>query len=266
MNIQYRQYPIDYIQELQNQGKREKARCFWEYWHDVEMRAVNSISFYARSWGGDEPKSKGTVHKWVREFVDEIQRYHDAKSLYNTQHYRSVKKQSERQVNGKRTKRQTQSTTTPQSNDLQRTASERQVNEVNTSNNNNTRAWYDSFYMIYRMNNKYAGSKMKAYESFKLLSGIDYTLLTIAGVRYCHDPAVSMKVGVKKFLDDEIYLGYMSKQMSILVGDGWIAGEYDSDKEVFVSDETEYSMTIEKMIEKFAKGELKFGEWHDKSN
>lgn len=76
MNIHYRNYPTDYIDSLHNQGKRLEARCFWEYFHDMDKGEINSFGFYAKSWGSDsKPMSKGTVHKWILEFRDEIEKF-----------------------------------------------------------------------------------------------------------------------------------------------------------------------------------------------
>ncbi len=263
MHINYRILPTDYIQELHNQGKREKARCFMEYYFDMQAGAVNSIGFYAISWGTKEkPKSKGSVHKWIAEFVKQIDLFYAAQSLHNSQHYSSVKKQSERQVNGKRTEERPQTPTTPSVEKTERTASERQVNEVNIINNTNSareRAWFDNFYFIYRMNNKYAGNKRDALSVYLSMNIRDPKLLALAGLQYCHDNNVDMKVGARRFLEDEIYLGYIPKIITVKVNGEWLTGEYDSDKEIFTDkDDKRYQLTAEKLIEKFGTGELEF--------
>lgn len=260
MNIHYKNYPTDYIDGLQNKGKRMKARCFWEYYNDVQNKEVNSFGFYAKSWGSGEPMSKGTVHKWILEFRDEIQKHFDARSLMNTQHYTSVKKQSERQVNDGRTIEQPQSTTIPAFEEVEETVSERQVNKALTINNNNktARGLYDGFYFLYRQFNKYAGNKMEALGSFMDVEDVDHKRLSVASMFYIGDDSIERKVGVKKFLDNKIYLNYMNIFLKVLVDDEWLSGEYDTDSCVFTSEGKQFKLEAIKIAEKFGKGELEF--------
>jgi hypothetical protein len=260
MNIHYKNYPTDYIDALQSQGKRHKARCFWEYYNDVQNREVNSIGFYAKSWGSDKPMSKGSVHKWVIEFRDEIQKFYDAHSLVNQQHYSSVKKQSERQVNGKRTEKRQQTQATPSFEKNMRTASERQVNKaLNIYDNNNAHAMFQSFYFIYRQFNKYAGNRNDAYESYKNIDDVSFKSLDVAAILYLKDQSVEKKVGAKRFIDDKIYLNYIDMKIEVLIEDTWTSGVYDTEKEVFVSDGgEEYSFKASRFAEKLSECEVRF--------
>lgn len=260
MNIHYKNYPTDYIDSLQNKGKRLKARCFWEYYNDVQNKEVNSFGFYAKSWGVDKPMSKGTVHKWIGEFKDEIQRFYDSHLLLNNEHYISVKKQSERQVNDERTNEQPQTTTTPTFDKTDETVSERQVNKaLNINNNNKTaRGLYDGFYFLYRQFNKYAGNKLEALDSFMNVDDVDHKRLSVASMFYLKDESVNKKVGVKKFLDNKIYLNYLEMHLKVFVNGGWLNGVYDTDNEVFISDGKEFKLTAIKLAEKFNKNEIKF--------
>ena len=260
MNIHYKNYPTDYIDSLQNKGKRLKARCFWEYYNDVENKMVNSFGFYAKSWGGDKPMSKGTVHKWVFEFRNEIRKHFDARSFMNTQHYTSVQKQSERQVNDERTNEQPQTTATPTDKHTEETASERQVNKALTLYNNTktARGLYEGFYFLYRQFNKYAGNKMDALDSFINIDDVDHKRLSVASMFYLKDINVEKKVGVKKFLDNKIYLNYMEVYLKILVDGTWLIGSYDTDTEVFTSNHTPYKLTASKLADKFIRNEIEF--------
>jgi len=260
MNIHYKNYPTDYIDSLQNKGKRMKARCFWEYYNDVQNKEVNSFGFYAKSWGGDKPMSKGTVHKWILEFRDEIQKHFDARSLMNSQHYTSVKKQSERQVNDERTNEQPQSTITPTLDEVEETTSERQVNKALIINNNNktARGLYDGFYFLYRQFNKYAGNKIEALDSFINVDDVDHKRLSVASMFYIRDDSIERKVGVKKFLDNKVYLNYMEIYLKVFVDGVWLSGEYVAKDEIFTSDGKPYKLDAMKVAEKFGRGELEF--------
>lgn len=260
MNIHYKNYPTYYIDILQNKGKRHKARCFWEYYNDVQNREVNSIGFYAKSWGLAKPMSKGTVHKWVDEFRDEIQRFYDAHLLMNHQHYNSVKNKSERQVNGLETFDSIQDPNTPSFEQTERTASERQVNKaLNINNNNNiARAMYDGFYFIYRQFNKYAGNKMEAMQSYVDIEDVNHKSLSVAAIFYLKDMNVERKVGAKKFLDNKIYLNYLDLRLSVLFDGKWMEGIYDNKNEVFESEGKKWRLPAVKLAEKFAKDEIKF--------
>jgi len=258
MNIHYKNYPTDYIDHLQAQGKRHKARCFWEYYNDVQNKAVNSIGFYAKSWGADKPMSKGTVHKWIKEFKEEIERFYSAHILLNKEHFesvvnksanRSVKKPSERQVNGWRTKSEPQSPENREFGETEETPSERQVNKV--PNINNIRGGgYDGFYFIYRQLNKYAGNKINAYESFCNVEELNHKELTIAACMYLKDESINKKVGVKKFLEDKIYLNYVNLNIKVYVDDKWLDGEYDANSEEFISGGVKYKLAITDFVRK----------------
>lgn len=268
MNIHYKNYPTDYVDALQGQGKRHKARCFWEYYNDMQNRQANSIGFYAKSWGGDKAMSKGSVHKWVLEFRDQIELFYSAHSLINREHYSSVKKQSERRVNGKRTNEPPQTPTTACFEKIGRTASERQVNKALNINNNTTHArvgsnedrrWYDSFYFIYRQFNSYAGSKNNAMESYIKIDDVSRRSLDTAAILYLRDHSIDKKVGVKRFLDDKIYLNYLDIKIEVFIEDEWVRGVYDADREVFMAEtEVEYAFSATRFAEKLGDCEVNF--------
>jgi len=263
MNINYRNYPIDYINRLMGQGKRMKARCFMEYQHDVQMDAVNAISFYGVSWGAkDKPISKGTVHKWVGEFNEQLELHHSARMLHATQHYSSVKKQSERKVNGSRTEKPSQSTTTPTVYKTERTQSERKVNEVNIiyDEDRRLRQEIDNLYFIYRANTKNAGKKDEALEEYKLVRECaTHKNFTIAIMFYLHDYKIERKYNLKNFLKHQIFLNYIPSKIKVLIDNQWVEGVYDQDKGEFISDSGEKrQLTAQVLTGKFANGELEF--------
>ena len=264
MNIHYKNYPTDYIDRLQGQGKRHKARCFWEYQNDVQNKDVNSFGFYAKSWGGDVPMSKGTVHKWIGEFRDEISKFYDTMALLNMQHYSSVKKQSERGVNGVETKSTPKSPEKREFESVEETASERQVNKALNIYDDDMRAIreFDSFFFIYRQFNKYAGSKENAKQSFLDITDIEHRKISYATIFYLKDESVEKKVGAKRFLDDKVYLSYISMEMSVLVDGAWLHGVYSATDEVLMVGEMKYKFLHTKLVEKMERGEVKYGKSH----
>ena len=264
MRINYRLIPTDYIEELQAKGKRLKARCFMEYFLDVQMDAVNSFGFYAKSWGGDRPMSKGTVHKWIKEFADEIDKFWSYHQLKNQQHYSSVKKQSERQVNAERTNAIERTPVKRSVSEEQETPSERRVNKALNINDDDSadrikRRYLDDLYTIYRRFTKYAGSKEDAWNIYRLSTLPNHKQLTRSIVLYLSDRSVERKYNLANFLRNEIYLNYIEKRMRVMVDGEWITGVYDDERQVFTDgDGREYRLTPTRLAEKLADGELEF--------
>jgi len=265
MRINYRLMPTDYIEELQAKGKRRKARCFMEYYFDVQMDAVNSFGFYAKSWGGDKPMSKGTVHKWIKEFANEIDRFWSYHQVKNQQHYSSVKKRSERQVNAERTNDAEKTPIKRSVSETQETTSERRVNKALNINDDDgaadrmKRRYLDDLYSIYRLNTKYAGSKEEAWNIYRSSTLPDHKQLVRSIVLYLHDRSVDRRYNLANFLRNEIYLNYIEKRMRVMVDGEWITGVYDDERQVFTaSGGTEYRLTPSRLADKLADGELEF--------
>jgi len=265
MRINYRNYPTDYINELQATGKRLKARCFMEYYHDLQMDAVNSMGFYGVSWGTKEKAmSKGSVHKWIGEFVKEIERFHSAHILKNHQHHSRVKNQSERKVNGKCTKDEPQTTVTPSVVENDGTQSERQVNQDNNIYNNNKASdrLFNDLFFLYGMNTKFVGKKDDdAYSAYlEAKENVNYKDMSVAIMLYLHDEDRSGKFyNFKNFMKHETYYSYIPKKIRLLYDGQWIDGVYDSELEVFTSnDGFKGKLDSKGLTKKFVDGELEF--------
>lgn len=272
MRINYRIYPTDYIESLKNSGKRFKARCFMEYWNDVQFDEVNSIGFYAKSWGRDKPLSKGTVHKWITEFGEEIDRFHSAHLLRGREHTsatlaadKSAKNQSERRVNASET---FDSSKEPINRDMleeRRTASERRVNQVNNIYDDDLvrmrRREAEDLYYIYRLNTKNAGKKSEAAEAYMSVAerpGFSYRELQKAAILYLNDPSIEKKFNLANFLKNEIYLNYITQRVRVDLGDRVIVGEYDLESETLKADDGTWRLTAERLAELLADGKLEF--------
>lgn len=81
LHIHYFRAPTDYTDKLKREGKRSKARAFWEYCDDVNSDMHNSERFYAESWG----VGKGTVGRWLKEFKHQYDLFVAAWELTNSQ-------------------------------------------------------------------------------------------------------------------------------------------------------------------------------------
>lgn len=83
----YINLPTNYIEELQQKGKRVKSRAFMEYFFDMHQEAINSLRFYGVSWD----VSKSTAELWIKDFKHEIDRYFSYWMIQNDTHYSNVK-------------------------------------------------------------------------------------------------------------------------------------------------------------------------------
>ena len=90
----YLMIPTDYINALLMSGQREKASSFSEYFIDMSQDEVNSVRFYAQRW----PVGKTSVLEWMKEFKEEIAKFHAYWSLKNDSHYNSAKNKNGQQT------------------------------------------------------------------------------------------------------------------------------------------------------------------------
>ena len=278
MRLNYRIYPIDYVQELQEMGKRFKARCFMEYWHDVQMDEINSVGFYTKSWGRDKPLSKGTVHKWIKEFGNEIDRFNSAHFLKGREHTKATlrdsyaENRSERKVNASETFDTSKQPKERELSEAERTASERRVNQDNNIYDYDTRMRareIDDLYSIYRINTKNAGKKLEAlgvYNGLELPGGIGYKDIQRSVILYLNDPEIQVDEDGRKivyslanFLRNEIYLNYIPHRLRIVVDGKVIVGDFDRETETLhAEDGTDYRLSTSRMAELLSAGDLEF--------
>lgn len=260
MRMNYKSYPTDYIQELnQERGLkgRKKSRAFMEYYNDVEHAEYNSVGFYAKSW----EVSKSTAHEWIKEYTIEIELFLSHWSLKNKQHYTSVKNHTERlqdKTNGYK----------PQNIGKVEEQAERQPNkDFNLYNNNSARPehWHQSkefndLYFVYGVNTKYKGKKEEAYEIFKHIE-MDVDLLKLAAMKYLHDPDTEGKrYNLTNFLKNEIYISYLPKRMRLTLDGVQLVGNYYDDKKLFVSDAGDFNghLSAKRLVELYESGELEY--------
>jgi len=232
MRMNYKTYPTDYVQELNlSRGARgrKKSRAFMEYWNDMEHSDHNSESFYAKSWD----VSPSTSHTWIKEFMEEIELFLSHWDIRNKQHYTYAKKQTEEQPS------KTRSFEAQEIGDFRNEEEEQPREALNYYNKNNRQNSdflfdkdYNDFFFVYSRNTRYPGKKQEAYEAFRK-TDVDVNLLKLASMRYLHDKVVDKPVGVKKFLENEMYQPYLPKYMRVYSNSVWLEGIYNDNSYEF---------------------------------
>lgn len=256
MRMNYMMIPTDYIQQLKQENirglGRKKARCFMEYWDDMDQGEHNSYSFYAESWA----VSKSTAHTWIDGFNRENKLFLSHWELKNKQHYKYAKNQAERLPNEMNANKALNT-------GLLDNHSERLPNEaLNNINNNKPKSFltdkkFNDLIFVYSRNTRFVGKKSDAYEAF-VNTDINVDLLKLASMKYLHDSAVDRPVGIKKFLENDLYLPYLPKYMKVKHNDVWYQGTYNDKTFKFIDQDGKSLGTIEPslLISLFEKGEL----------
>jgi hypothetical protein len=263
MRLNYKAYPTDYVAELKRSGNRKKAMAFLDYWDDLEAGVCNAIGFYAKMWC----VSKSTAHAWIRNFNKEIEKFLSIWRLRNQQHKKYAENSAERLPNGKQTKSASETTEKSTLQKDPRTAAERLPNHIyNIYDDDNigqthhlTDKDFNELFFVYRMNYKYAGKKDEAFREYlKARKRIDPKTLVKAAIAYLHDDNVQKKYNLTNFLKNEVYLSYLPNRFEVLIDGEWEAGEYDEDRELFVTDKSEYVLTKARLAELYKEGRLRY--------
>lgn len=135
LNKHYFKMPKDYIEELYNKGKREKAKAFMEYCFDLEKKETNSIRFYQKSWC---VKSTKMVFDWIVDFKYEIGKYNNSWALINLQQDNTALKQDKQKINTLKTDIVLENTTKTGVSKNIETGNKQNINkDYNNINNNN---------------------------------------------------------------------------------------------------------------------------------
>ncbi|WP_345993750.1 hypothetical protein [Sulfurimonas sp. HSL-1716] len=260
MRMNYKNYPTDYIRLLKTErtNGRKKARCFQEYWDDMEHGDHNSFRFYAKSW----EVSTSTAHDWIKEFNHEIELFLSHWTIKNRQHYSYAKNQAERLPNESNTYK-------PKNIGFSQHSAERLPNEDINLNDNNAREdkkgylfskEFNDLYFIYGVNTKFKGKKEDAYQEFKRID-IDLDLLKLAAMRHLHDKDLNGKTyNLTNFLANEIYISYLPKKMKLTIDGVERIGLYDNDTMQFTSTTDKFigQLTAKRLIELYQSKQLEF--------
>jgi len=252
----YRIIATDYYIELCQKGVRgrKKGAAFLSYAMDGELGNYNSERFYAEAWS----VSPSTAHEWIRDFNEELELFESARWLKRKDQERYVKNLTEQIEQSKSSKSSTSKARPHGKEEKQAEQIEQSKSSKDILIDNNNRRLAEDFFMIYRINNgKYTGRKDDAVKAYLDTKGFTHNQLLFALMAY--KESGEKMVGAAKFLNDKVYLDYIKIRLKAFVEGVWISGEYDSTRNIFVSDDRkEYMLTPERMTEKFANRELEF--------
>lgn len=261
--------PTDYVSELRNQGKRKKSRCFIEYFYDVEVGEHNSYSFYAKSW----EVGKGTSHRWIQEFNQSLEIFDAARELKRKVHYQKAIKEESGELSIKSSGtigtigvERLEHNKEPIISGLQEFNGTIGTNAMEPSfnyiNNKKENVFFDKdFYRFIseiKLVIKNVGNIEDIYDSYlKVKDLIDLPTLSKIYREYTNETKTERKVGLSKFLSDLMYLSYC-KPYIIVENDGtFISGTYDKDKEILVTKDKNYGLTLSRYSELNAENRIK---------
>ena len=202
----YLMIPTDYINALLMSGQREKASSFSEYFIDMSQDEVNSVRFYAARWS----VGKSAVSEWIKEFKEEIAKFHAYWSLKNDSHYSSVKNKNGQQTdkenikNGQQNKTETDKTDNSEiktdkenikngqqtdkdlnSNNKDNIYVESSDSDKNKSSSKNKITYTNTFEILWHEYDKKSGNKPKAFNIYqKKFKNVDIKLMIEAIKEY----------------------------------------------------------------------------------
>ena len=264
MRMNYRIYPVDYVEELNRTGLNgaKKAMAFLSYWHCVEMGDYHSTRFHATKWG----VSPSTGFTWMKEFDKEIDLFRAHWDIKKKASDSSIKKLNEQNERSQSSKQSTN--TAPQHGTLQnipeqieQTQSSKALNKYDDNNARTYDKLFTDLFNIYNMNSNFPGSKDKAQAQYiKMCHTVKHTELIQSAVLYLHDPKREGKLNnLANFLKNEVHINYMPKYIRVFTKGEWVQGEYDRENETFTGTTGEQMKVLaEVFTRKFIKGEIEF--------
>lgn len=261
--------PTDYVSELRNKGKRKKSRCFIEYFYDVEVGEHNSYSFYAKSW----EVGKGTAHRWVQEFNQALEIFDAAREIKRKVHYQKTIKRDNEEfhikssgTNGTIGMEQLEHHQEPiisllEENDgtIGTIGLEPSFNYINNKKENGflDKDFY-RFVSEIKMVIKNVGNIEDIYDSYlKVKDLIDLKTLSKIYREYASETKTERKVGLSKFLSDLMYLSYCKPYIVVENDGSFVTGTYDKDKEILITEDKNYGLTLIRYSELNADNRIK---------
>lgn len=260
--------PTDYVSELRNQGSRKKSRCFIEYFYDMEVGEHNSYGFYAKSW----EVGKATAHRWIKEFNEALEIFDAARELKRKTHYKKAVENNSVSLcpknNGTNgtilTERLeiNQDTKILSVEDIDGTNGTNVVEQSFININNNKNAFLDKdFYRFIseiKLSVKNVGNINDIYQSYlKIKEQIDLNTLSKVYREYSNETKSDRKVGLSKFIDDLMYLSYCKPYIVVNVDESYIHGCYDKEKELLITQDKNYGLTMDRYSELNADNKIK---------
>jgi len=263
MRMNYRIYPVDYVEELNRKGLAgaKKAMAFLSYWHCVEMGDYHSTRFHANKWG----VSPSTGFEWMKQFDKEIDLFRahwDIKKKASDSNIKKLDEQNERSPSSKLSNHvdvvsDVCGNTAEQ---IEQTKSSKVFNKYNNNRACDERLFLDLF-NIYNINTQFPGSKDKALKQYeKMYNLVDHRSLIKSVIFYLHDPSrKGLLFNLENFLKNEVYANYIPTHIRVFTSGIWMEGVYDKDTEVFTPNNAEQMrLTSDVLTNKFSKGELEF--------
>ncbi|WP_041963027.1 hypothetical protein [Sulfurospirillum cavolei] len=241
--------PTFYAISLQKHGQRAKARAFFEYFLDLRTKHENALSFYARSWD----VGKTTAHRWVEEFRNEIDKFHE---LWNTH---NDKKMAERFYFHSGT---IDTSETSNFRGLEKNGgtteflSRNQELILNDDDNAHTREndydeSFEKLFMMAMRHYKFAGNKQEAYAEYKRhYPHIQPKDMAYAYKLHVKDPLNRGKIyNLANFMHNDVHASYLNPYLKIQLDGQTFEGWYDKDTGIFTTDDHQYVLTKDRFYE-----------------
>lgn len=256
--VHYIHMPTDYATSLQENGERPKARAFFEYFHDMKRKNINSLSFYAKSWG----ISKASSGRWVAEFKEEIHKFFELWNVKNDENcVRRFSKSNET----------TKAHESPINRGLKKTHEtifKNTRDQVNNKikDNNSAHACvsdYDrDFEMLFTMakySYEFIGKRKEAYKEYQR----HYPHIQPKEMAHAYSLHVNDKDLFKKpynlanFMLNDVYASYLCPRIKVIKDDAQILeGWYDKEVDQLVTATKKWQLTKERFTELLCKGDI----------
>ena len=260
--------PTDYVSELRNQGSRKKARCFIEYFYDMEVGENNSYGFYAKSW----EVGKATAHRWVKDFNEALEIFDAARELKRQIHYKKAIDKDNASLcpknggtNGTISTEQQNIETNPILSSVEKVNGTNGTNGVEQSFiniNNNKNVFLNKPFMNFiteiKISIKNVGNINDIYNAYlNVKDMIELSTLSKIYREYSKTTSQDHKVGLTKFMEDLMFMSYCKPVIEVDSEETIIQGIYDCEKELLITNDKNYSLTMDRYSELNALNKIK---------
>lgn len=249
--LHYIHMPTDYATSLQESGERSKARAFFEYFHDMKRKKINSLSFYAQSWG----ISKASSGRWISEFKEEIHKFFELWNVKNDENSMRRFLKSDETI---KVAQSTKNRELKKSDETILKSSRDQVyNKIKDNNNAHAcgSAYDRDFEILFSMakySYRFVGKRKEAYKEYQR----HYPHIQPKDMAKAYDLHVKDKDIFKKpynlanFLRNDAHVGYLAPLLKITLQDSQVLeGWYNKEKNLLITDTGPYQLTKEHFTE-----------------
>lgn len=242
--VHYIHMPTDYATSLQENGERAKARAFFEYFHDMKRKKINSLSFYAQSWG----ISKASSGRWISEFKEEIHKFFELWSVKNDENYVRRFSKSDETIKASESTKNRELKKSDET--ILKSSRDQVYNKI--KDNNSARVCEDDydrdFEMLFSMakySYKFVGKRKEAYKEYKR----HYPHIKPQDMAKAYDLHVKDKDLFKKpynlsnFLRNDAYTFYLCPRIILRTDDGnLIDGWYNKNTSAIIFGDRSYEL------------------------